>query len=419
MEDLLFLAHRIPYPPNKGDKIRSFNILKYLARHYRVHLGAFVDDPHDMRYVEEVDRLCVETCFRRLDPLAARLRSIKGLLTGQPLTQPYYYDAGMQRWVEKVLADVGMSRVFVFSSAMAQYVRGPADPGMRRIVDFVDVDSDKWSQYSLKKSWPMSWVYRREAKRLLEYDRGVAAEFDVSLFVSTEECELFKRLAPEAKQQVFCAENGVDIDYFSPDAEYENPYLAAEKALVFVGAMDYWANVDAVSWFARHVFPQIHERIPEARFYIVGSRPIDAVRHLGKLPGVTVTGTVKDIRPYLAHASLSVATLRIARGVQNKVLEAMAMDKPVLATSAAIDGLDRQLRSGLLVSDDAQELVKLAVGYLNDPQTYHGSLREQVCTRYSWVRNLECIERLIEGASPVDDPRDSRGSTATCHWLSA
>ncbi len=143
---------------------------------------------------------------------------------------------------------------------------------------------------------------------MMEYDRGVAAEYDVSMFVSVAECELFTRLAPEAKQHVACVENGVDIDYFSPDAEYENPYSASDKVLVFVGAMDYWANADAVSWFARHVFPQIRERIPEARFYIVGSRPLDAVSRLGKLPGITVTGAVKDIRPYLAHASMSVAT---------------------------------------------------------------------------------------------------------------
>jgi sugar transferase (PEP-CTERM/EpsH1 system associated) len=403
MEDLLFLAHRIPYPPNKGDKIRSYNMLRHLARSYRIHLGAFVDSPADWRYTDDVARLCVETCFKRLDPRTARLRSIKGLLGGQPLTLPYYHDAGMQRWVEKVLANAGISRVFVFSSAMAQYVRGPAPPGMRRIVDFVDVDSDKWSQYSMKKRWPLNWVYRREARRLLEYDRGVAAEYDASLFVSAAECELFTRLAPEAKQRVACVENGVDVDYFSPGNEYENPYSAADKVLVFVGAMDYWANVDAVSWFATHVFPQIRERIPAARFYIVGSQPLDAVKRLGKLPGVTVTGAIRDIRPYLAHASMGVATLRIARGIQNKVLEAMAMDKPVLATTAATDGLDIRSVAGLLVSDDAQELVEMAVGCLDEPRACVGLLRESVCTRYSWDRNLEGVGQFIEGDLPGDD----------------
>jgi len=403
MKELLFLAHRIPYPPNKGDKIRSYHILKHLARSYHIHLGAFVDSPADWRYVDDVGKLCVDTCFRKLDPLASRLRSIKGLLTGQPLTQPYYYDAGMYQWVEKILADAKIFRVFVFSSAMAQYVRGPAAPGMRRIVDFVDVDSDKWRQYSRKKHWPMSWVYRREAKRLLEHDRGVAAEYDASIFVSAAECKLFTHLAPEVEQHVDCVENGVDVDYFSPAAEYENPYSISDKVLVFVGAMDYWANIDAVSWFARCVFQQIRERIPAACFYIVGSQPSDAVRRLGKLPGVSVTGAVKDIRPYLAHASMSVATLRVARGIQNKVLEAMAMDKPVLATTAATDGLDTRATAGLLVSDDAPELVELAVAHLNEPQAYGGLLREQVCIRYSWDNNLKGIERMIEGTLPGDD----------------
>ena len=418
MDDLLFLAHRIPYPPNKGDKIRSFHILKQLSRSYRIHLGAFVDSPHDWRYVDEVSKLCGETCFTGLDPFTARLRSLKGLLQGQPLTLPYYFDRKMQGWVEKVVAETGVSRAFIFSSAMAQYVRRPLAESMQCVVDFVDVDSDKWRQYSQKKNWPMSWVYRREAQTLLAYDRKVAAEADAAVFVSAAECELFTRLAPETKQRVSCIENGVDVSYFTPEIPYENPYSGSEQVLVFVGAMDYWANVDAVTWFARDIFPRIRERIPAACFYIVGSQPDEAVQRLENLPGITVTGAVKDIRPWLAHSNMSVATLRIARGVQNKVLEAMAMGKPVLATTAATEGLDYEPGSGLMVSDEAAELASLAVGLLSGSPVSGNRLRQMVCNRYSWENNLAGIERLLEGVLPGSDHRDDDQSTAVHDKLS-
>jgi sugar transferase (PEP-CTERM/EpsH1 system associated) len=403
MEDLLFLAHRIPYPPNKGDKIRSFNMLKYLAGRYRVHLGAFIDNPVDWRYVNDLERFCVNTCFRRIDPFTARLRSLKGFLSGEPLTLPYCYDRHMRQWVNNVLAGTPTTRVFVFSSGMAQYVRTPGVGGVRRLIDFADVDSDKWRQYSERKHWPISWIYRREASKLLEYERAVAAEYDASLFVSAEECELFRRLAPEVQGHVVSVENGVDVEYFFPEAVAENPYAETERVLVFVGAMDYWANIDAVRWFAKHVFPDIHELVPESRFYIVGSNPAEAVRRLSRQAGVTVTGPVRDIRPYLAHACMSVAPLRIARGIQNKVLEAMAMDKPVLATTPAAVGLDPESKNRLLIADEPQELVKLAVDRLTCPDTGGAGYRQHICRRYSWGKNLEKLIHLFENATTGQD----------------
>ena len=418
MEDLLFLAHRIPFPPNKGDKIRSYHILRQLARSYRVHLGTFVDNPHDWRYVDTVSELCGETCFKALDPFTAKLRSLKGLLHGQPLTLPYYYDRNMQDWVNTVIAENSISRAFIFSSAMAQYVRGSLQGSMRRVIDFVDVDSDKWRQYSLKKSWPMSQIYRREARSLLGYDRAVAVESDAAVFVSAAECDLFTELAPETKQRVSCIENGVDFSYFSPERQYANPYHDSGKVLVFVGAMDYWANVDAVSWFAQHVFPGIREQMPGCRFCIVGSQPDETVQRLGNFPGITVTGAVKDIRPWLAHAHLSVAPLRIARGIQNKVLEAMAMGKPVLATTAATDGLDCEPGAELMVSDEASELISLAVNFLSGTADSAGRLRQSVRNRYSWENNLAGIERLIEGEGPGNSQQGNTSSAAVHEELS-
>ena len=407
MQELLFLAHRIPYPPNKGDKIRSYHVLKYLAEKYHVHLGTFVDDEQDWQHLPVLKNLCGQTHFVGLNSRMARLRSAKGLLSGEALTLPYYYDASMQEWVTRLLENNPVHRVLVFSSGMAQYVAGQKWSSIRRVIDFVDVDSDKWRQYAKSKSWPMSAVYQREARRLEIYERRIAAEFDASVLVSQDEAKLFKTLAPASAGRIDYLNNGVDSEYFSPHRHYANPYFPDEKVLVFTGAMDYWANVDAVTWFAQEVFPQIVLRDPKARFYIVGGRPTPAVKQLESIAGVHVTGGVPDVRPYLAHAVAAVAPLRIARGVQNKVLEAMAMAKPVLATSAAVEGIESGMGSasafnaesnegtGIVVADGVAECAEQALCLLQGEPKDTG--RAYVLKYYTWAENLKRLDRLLEG----------------------
>lgn len=400
MRDLLFLVHRIPFPPNKGDKVRSFHLLRHLAQHYRVWLGTFIDDPDDWRHVDEVRRFCAGVHCVALHPQRARLWSLRGLISGEPLTLPYYRHAGLQSWVNRVVAEQHIEQALLFSSSMAQYVCHPPHDRLRRVMDFVDVDSAKWAQYADGKPWPLSWIYRRESQRLLAFERKVAHKFAASVFVTAEEAALFRRLAPDVPaERVMAVANGVDTDYFNPDREYPNPYPAAEQVLVFTGAMDYWANVHAVEWFGRQVFPEIHRRMPESRFYIVGARPNAAVQQLGNLPGVFVTGTVADVRPYIAHAAVSVAPLRIARGVQNKVLEALAMAKPVLATSAALEGIVSSCKEegpvGVSVVDTTDEFAQQALTLLTDrteteAKRRHAS-REWVLRHYDWDGNLSRI----------------------------
>jgi len=394
-EELLFLTHRLPYPPNKGDKIRSFHLLSHLSRHYRVHLGTFVDDEADWQHVDTTQSFCGESYFARLNPSAARLRSLSGLLTGQALTLPYYRNAGLQHWVNDLLAHHHVKRVLVFSSAMAQYVR-QAD-GMRRVIDFVDVDSDKWNQYAESKRWPLSWLYRREGKLLLRHEREVAKEFDASLFVSREEAELFKQFAPESADKTSYFSNGVDTDYFSPDREYPNPYPEGEQALVFTGAMDYWPNVDAVRWFALEIFPAVHAAFPRTRFCIVGSRPTAVVRELARLPGITVTGTVADIRPYLAHAGLAVAPLRMARGLQNKVLEAMAMAKTVVASPQAAEGIQAAQGHELHVAANAREFGQVILTLLAETtcDQMGKAARARILADYDWESSLAQVDTLL------------------------
>jgi sugar transferase (PEP-CTERM/EpsH1 system associated) len=395
VQDLLLLIHRIPYPPNKGDKIRSWHLLKHLAGQYRVHLATFVDDPDDWQHVPHVEAQCASSHFAALHPLRARVRSLGALATNRSLSLDYYRNAGLQRWVDETMAAHKIERVLVFSSAMAQYAE--KFPQARRVVDFCDVDSDKWRQYADQKSWPMSWLYRHEARQLLAYERQVARDCDASLFVSQPEADLFRKLAPESDAKIGFFNNGVDTDYFSPEPAHVSPYQAGERVLVFTGAMDYWPNVDAVQWFATDIFPQLRAAFPGLRFYIVGARPSPAVEALGKLDGVAVTGTVPDVRPYIAHAKVAVAPLRIARGIQNKVLEAMAMATPVVVSPQALEGIDAEPGTELVLADGAAAFVEAVSNLLSRQADAMGrAARAKVERQYSWPSNLACIGERLE-----------------------
>lgn len=395
MQDLLLLIHRIPYPPNKGDKIRSYNLLKHLARDYRVHLATFVDDADDWQHVPTVEAMCASSHFAALNPLLARVRSLGALVKNRSLSLDYYQDAGLQRWVDQTVAAHAIKRVLVFSSAMAQYADKHREA--RRVIDFCDVDSDKWRQYADKKSWPMSWLYRHEARQLLRYERQVASEYDASLFVSNPEADLFRQLAPESVDRIGHFSNGVDTDYFSPEHDLASPYAPGERALVFTGAMDYWPNVDAVQWFCDEVFPLLRRQDPDLRFYIVGSRPAPQVQALAQVAGVTVTGTVPDVRPYIRHARVAVAPLRIARGIQNKVLEAMAMATPVVVSPQALEGIAAEPGRELLLAADAAGFADAVAQLLARTGNDMGlAARARVEHHYSWPSNLACIGEKLE-----------------------
>lgn len=397
MENLLLLIHRIPYPPNKGDKIRSYHLLKHLSQHYKVHLATFVDDADDWQHVPKVQAMCTTSHFAKLGWLGGRMRSLGGLLGGRSLSYDYYRDAGMQAWVDRTMGEHKIDRVMVFSSPMAQYAE--KYPQARRVVDLCDVDSDKWRQYAAQKAWPMSWLYRHEADALLAYERHVAATCDAALFVSAPEADLFRTLAPESDAKIGFFNNGVDTDYFSPERQYARPYGTEERALVFTGAMDYWPNIDAVQWFAAEVFPKLLAGMPNLRFYIVGARPAAAVQALAQQAGVVVTGTVPDVRPYIHHAEVAVAPLRIARGIQNKVLEAMAMARPVVVSAQALEGIEAVPGTELLLADGADAFAATIARLLAAPDASLGAAaRAKVERQYSWPSNLARIEARLECA---------------------
>ena len=355
MDDLLFLAHRIPFPPEKGDKIRSFHILEHLASRYRVHLGCFYDDPADAGLIDELRRRCSTVMCLPLHRKRARIRSLAALATGRSLTETDFHDARLARWVAETMRRYRPRSSFVFGSAMAPYAL-PYRQGTR-IFDMVDIDSEKWGAYTGARPWPLSQLYARERRLLFELERKAAAGFDRTLLVSRAEAKLFRRLAPDVAGRVLALRNGVDIAYFDPRLTYPRLFSAAAVPIVFTGAMDYWPNIQAAEWFAGTVWPLLGDRDRPLEFWIVGANPAPAIRRLAERPGIHATGRVEDMRPYLAHAAAVVAPLRIARGIQNKVLEAMAMAKPVVVTPEASEGIlgdaQDEGRDELIVRADA------------------------------------------------------------------
>jgi sugar transferase (PEP-CTERM/EpsH1 system associated) len=277
---------------------------------------------------------------------------------------------------------------------MTQYVRHIHSA--QRVIDFVDVDSDKWRQYAETKPWPLSWIYQRESTLLQNYEKDVAQEFDKSTFVSLKEAALFKMMMPEVADKVDYFNNGVDTDYFSPIHQFPNPYTTDNRILVFTGAMDYWANIDAVEWFVQKVFPIVRSQVADIKFYIVGSNPAARVLALTKIPGVTVTGKVEDIRPYLKYASIAIAPLRIARGIQNKVLEAMAMGKRVILSPQAMEGIQAIDGEELYVATDEITFAGKIINLISEESDVEmNAARSRILSDYTWSASFTRFDQLF------------------------
>ena len=395
-EPLLFLCHRIPFPPNKGDKIRSFNILKKLSERYEVHLGCFIDDPFDKQYVSGLQKYSASIFHLDQHKTLSKIKGLTGFLTNKPITLPYYFDKRMQQWTHRVIAQHKICKVFVYSSSMAQYVQEKNTQinqfsSLERIIDFVDIDSDKWRQYAMKKTGLANWFFNREYRLLAQVENDICAEFDHSLFVSPDEAQLFsERQALDLKDKVHGLLNGVDIHFFDPKKQFEQEALVPNQPFIaFTGAMDYWANVDAVLWFTEHVWPLVLAKNPEAVFCIVGGNPSSDVISLAKQQGVLVTGRVHDVRPFINQAKCVVAPLQIARGIQNKVLEAMSLNKAIVVTPMAMEGINADANEAVVITDNIEEYAQACLVFLANKEISKFTSREWIIEQFTWPQTLE------------------------------
>ena len=395
MAKLLYLTHRMPYPPDKGDKITTFNFLRHLAARHEVYLGAFVDSAEDWQYATKLKDYCADVRLIGIKPLPRRLWSARALLGSRPLTQAYYASAELQDWVDRTIERQGITKALAYCSAMAPYLAADRMASLRRVTHYADVDSEKWRTYSQTHRFPMGAIYAREARTLFDLERKMSRIYDVTSFVSQADAELYQRLAPESAAKVRVIPNGVDTGYFDPAADRASPFAAGRRPIVFTGAMDYWPNADAVIWFANEVLGFIRQAQPQAEFWIVGSNPGAGVKQLEAIEGVKVTGHVPDVRPYLAHCGAVVAPLRVARGTQNKVLEAYSMARPVVMTSAAANGLLASPFIAANTHDQPQAMAQALLGALNAPPRFEPA-RNYVVAHYSWAQAFTQLDLTLQ-----------------------
>ncbi|MGH9611523.1 MAG: TIGR03087 family PEP-CTERM/XrtA system glycosyltransferase [Bryobacteraceae bacterium] len=388
MMDLLYLAHCVPNPPDKGERIRAFYELNRLVERHRVHLVCFARSEADERNARALEDRCASVYVERhRSKIALSLAAVRFGLGGC-LTTSFYRSRRMWEHVQSLARRVRLGASIIYSSAMAPYT----PDGVPFLLDLVDVDSEKWMQYA-RTRFP-GFAYRVEGGRLRRVETDYAKRSHFTYLSTNQELTVFRGFAPEAL--VECLENGVDFERFNPSLPLSPPELRDRSFLVFVGAMEYFPNADGVGWFAREVFPKLRRQVPGLEFFIVGRDPTPAVLRLGQEDGVAVTGAVDDIRPYVASARAVVAPLRIARGIQNKVLEGLAMGKPVFASSAICQTFAPELPMGVISCPTPEDFVASIAAQLPPRACVDSAIREAAMRRFSWDRNLDLLSAALD-----------------------
>jgi polysaccharide biosynthesis protein PslH len=387
--DILFLSHCVPNPPDKGEKIRAAHELNALAESHRVHLACFARSEEEVSQAHDLEDRCASVFVERLSPGHALAGAAIRFSAGGCLNTSFYRSARMEQHIE-LQRSLPLEATLAYSSAMVQF----APLNVPLWIDMVDVDSEKWLEYGQRR-WPGA-AYRLEGRRLRALEASYAARAECTFVTTPREQQLLRRIAPAARIESMM--NGVDFDFFDPALPVSLPEIEGRQFLAFVGTMDYFPNVDACCWFAEAVFGQLRRRHPGLEFFVVGRNPGRAVRRLAKIPGVVVTGAVQDVRPYLAYARSIIAPLRIARGVQNKVLEALAMGRPVLASHSVASTFGEILPEGVTVCPSEAEYVQ-EFEHTADSPSWDPAIRRTAQSRFSWDLSLKQLTRALASCS--------------------
>ncbi len=356
---ILFLTHRLPYAPNRGDRIRALHILKRLANHAEVDLVSLVHDRDERQHAADLRDLTASVTVAPVSRWLGYGRAVRALATGRPLTHALLHASAVSAACRRLVVDRSPDVVLAYCSGMARFALEPPLNRLPLVLDMVDVDSVKWRTLGETAAVPARWIYGAEAGRLSLFEARAARHAKAVLVVNDRERRSLLNLEPEAKVHV--VPNGVALDEFRPTAP-----PSEERRVTFCGVMGYRPNEEGALWFAKSVWPLIRARHPDARLSLVGSAPTAAVRHLSAAdPTVDVTGAVPDVRPYLWRSAVAVAPLFVARGLQNKVLEAVAAGLPCVVTPAVLDGLPGQVLPGCLTATDADAFAAAVLSLLD------------------------------------------------------
>lgn len=394
---ILYLTHRVPFPPDKGDRIRNWHVLCALARRFRVSLGCVADEPVTDAARSALAGQSERVAIVPVSRLGRLARAGSSLLRGCSLSEGAFASRELAIKAEAWHAESPFSAAVVSATSLVPYLRSPAFQNVPAFVDVVDVDSQKWIDFATSVWPPKSWLYRLEGLRVRRLERALPDWAAGATLVSAAEARIFDAIAGDGAATV--ATNGVDLEYFRPATEPTRPIAA------FVGALDYLPNVDAAEWFATKVWPAIHARRPDAEFHLIGRNPAPRVRRLATVPGVVLVGGVPDVRPHLAAAAVAVVPMRLSRGLQNKVLEALAMGKATIAAPPALAALDVEPGRHLLRAEDANDWIRETLALFADPQRRAALGREGrafVESHHDWERCLEpLLERIETAISPA------------------
>lgn len=388
---ILFLSQRVPYPPNKGDKLRSFNEIKFLSQNHHISLVCLTNSDKEIEYTEELRSYCQSIEVVCLSTLRSKTQALFALCSATPLTTSYFFSHALKAIIDRKLQDESYDIIFVYCSSMAQYVEHVGH--IPKVIDFVDVDSEKWSQYAKYSQFPKKNLYQLESRRLRKYESLLTESFQHCFFVSEKESEDFKKLVCQCPT-ITPILNGVDCGMFKP---VPGPY--DPNSLVFTGAMDYFANIEAVLYFVRSILPLVQKAMPDVTFYVVGSNPAPEICMLAKShPNVVVTGYVDSVQPYVVHSAVFVAPMRIARGVQNKILEAMAMGVPVVTTTLGYEGISATPGIDIFIEDMPDRFAHKVIELMTDDKlrmTISENSRKTVERLYDWSTNLKKLEHVL------------------------
>ena len=401
---VLFLTHRLPYAPNRGDRVRAYHLVRTLALQTSLEVVSLAHDEREAAETGAIEALGASVTAVRTSPFVGYLKGAALLTTQRPLTHSLL-DAPRLR---AVLAEISRTRppdvVLAYCSGMARFALEPPLAHIPSVIDFVDIDSEKWNAMAGTSSWPRRWVYAREALTLGRFESQAAERAVHSLVVTDRERRALERIAPRANIHVVF--NGVSSEHLRPhNAPTQHPVV------VFCGVMNYGPNVDGVLWFASDVWPLVRARVPHAKFVIVGANPTDAIRRLQQTgPGITVTGTVTDVREYLWNAAVSVAPLLTARGLQNKVLEALAAGLPAVVTPQVMEGLPASVHAGCSSAATADEFATATATLLeSSPVDRRARAARAALESLSWDQQLAPVYPLLRDAITRGTAASERG----------
>ena len=422
---VLMLTHRMPYPPDRGDRIRSYHMLRFLARHFEVSIACTSDEAVWLQHHQLLSTIAKRVMIQPISTKLSKAKAIKALLTGKTFTEDYYYRQGLADTIIQWHQQAPFDAILTFCTGMIRYARlltgqgqagitatgsqSPAATGhdsddrdsdrrsakIIHVMDLVDVDSVKWDSFAHHSWQPMRWVYATEAARLRQIEAGRYDHFDAVTVVSEAEAQAYRDFVGGHPRLVALG-NGVDLEYFSPLVD------SPSKTLVFVGVLNYAPNIEAVMWFVHEVLGRLREQVPQAKFQIIGRHPTPRVEALEDFPGVEVVGSVPDVRAYLSEASVVVAPLQTARGIQNKVLEAMACGRPVVCSTAAAEGIEATDGLHLVIADSPQQWVQRIEELFATPSLriqIGQAARQHVERQYSWEERLKPLIGLLGGTT--------------------